>query len=346
MRYAIILTSMLLGAALPANAEVSIAIAVPGLSIGINMPVYPQFQRVPNYPVYYAPQSGFNLFFYDGMYWAFQNDNWYASTWYNGPWGMVAPMYVPVYMLRVPVRYYQRPPPYFRGWSHNEPPRWGQHYGKHWEQERHGWDNWNRNSAPPPAPLPLYQRQYTGDRYPRYEQQPVIRSQNYRYQPSDPVVRQTYQHEEVEAKRHSQPQQQQRSEPKQQPQQRYSEPQQQQHNQQQREQQQQQSQQQHSQQQQQQSSQQPQQREQQQQQSKQQHSQQQQSQPQQQQSKQPHGTPAGQAQAPASDQQNAPQGKGSAKKDSKSGQPQDDGTDQGQGNGQGNGQDKGQGHTG
>ncbi len=218
MRYAIILSSLLLGAALPANAQVSIAIGVPGLSIGINMPVYPQYQRIPNYPVYYAPQSGFNLFFYDGMYWAYQNDNWYASSWYNGPWGMVSPMYVPVYVLRVPVRYYQRPPPYFRGWSNDQPPRWGQHYGKQWEQERHGWDTWNRNSAPPPAPLPVYQRQYSGDRYPRYEQQPIIRSQNYHYQPSDPVVRQHYQQEEVEAKNTSRNSKQQQQQPKQQPQ--------------------------------------------------------------------------------------------------------------------------------
>jgi hypothetical protein len=221
VRYAIILTSMLLGAALPASAEVSIAIGVPGLSIGMNMPVYPQYQRIPNYPVYYAPQSGFNLFFYDGMYWAFQNDNWYASSWYNGPWGMVPPRYVPAYVLRVPVRYYQRPPPYFRGWSKNKPPHWDQHYGKHWEQDRHGWDTWNRNSAPPPAPLPVYQRQYTGDRYPRYEQQPVIRSQNYHYQPSDPVVRQQYQQEEVQAKRHSQQHEQQQREQQQHEQQQY-----------------------------------------------------------------------------------------------------------------------------
>jgi hypothetical protein len=200
MRYTLILLALLIAPVLPANAQVSIGIGVPGVSIGINMPVYPEFQRVPNYPVYYAPQVGLNLFFYDGMYWAYQNDNWYASSWYNGPWGIVSPMYVPYYVLRVPVRYYRRPPPYFHGWSYNEPPRWGQHYGKHWEQERYGWDDWNRNSAPPPAPLPVYQRQYSGDRYPRYEQQPVIRGEYYRYQPSDPVVRQHYEQEAEHAR--------------------------------------------------------------------------------------------------------------------------------------------------
>jgi hypothetical protein len=100
----------------------------------------------------------------------------------------------------VPVRYYRRPPPYFYGWPKNEPPRWGHYYGKHWQQERHGWDTWNRYSVPPPAPLPVYQRQYSGDRYPRYEQQPVIRGEYYHYQPSDPIVRQQYEQESEHAR--------------------------------------------------------------------------------------------------------------------------------------------------
>jgi hypothetical protein len=205
MRYVIIVLSMLLGSIVPANAQVSVAIGTPNLSIGVNMPGYPQFDRVPGYPVYYAPQVGMNLFFYDGLYWAYYGDAWYASSWYNGPWGMVSPMYVPAYVLRVPVRYYHYPPPYFRGWPRNEPPRWGQHYGNHWEQERHGWNTWNRNYAPPPAPLPVYQRQYTGNRYPHVDQQPVIRGEYYHYQPNDPVVRQHYQQEDAHYRQQPQP---------------------------------------------------------------------------------------------------------------------------------------------
>jgi hypothetical protein len=186
------ISSMLLGLGATAQADYSITIGTPGLSIGINQPSYPNLVRVPDYPVYYAPQAGFNLFFYDGMYWAFANDEWYASTWYNGPWGRVVPQYVPVYVLRVPVVYYRRPPAYFRGWSKNEPPRWGQHYGPQWQQQRHGWDTWDRRSAPPPAPLPVFQRQYAGDHYPSQQQQPVIQSQHYRYEPSEPVVREHY----------------------------------------------------------------------------------------------------------------------------------------------------------
>ena len=130
----------------------------------------------PGYPVYYAPQVNSNYFFYDGMYWVYQRDNWYASSWYNGPWGLVAPEAVPLYVLRVPVRYYRQPPAYFRGWRADAPPRWGEHWGNAWEQSHSGWDNWNRSAAPAPAPLPVYQRQYSGNRYPRVEQQQVLQT--------------------------------------------------------------------------------------------------------------------------------------------------------------------------
>jgi hypothetical protein len=172
---------------------VSVGIGLPGVSIGINLPVHPELIRVPGYPVYYAPRVNSNYFFYDGMYWLYTGDNWYASYWYNGPWELVAPEAVPLFVLRIPVRYYRRPPAYFHGWRSDAPPRWGEHWGDAWEQRRRGWDNWNRSSAPPPAPLPVYQRQYSGTRYPRVEQQQVLQSQNYRYQPQDAVVQQRYQ---------------------------------------------------------------------------------------------------------------------------------------------------------
>jgi hypothetical protein len=214
MRQPLILFCLLCGAVTPAVAQVSIGVGLPHVQIGINLPVYPQFVQVPNYPVYYAPQLDANYFFYDGMYWAYDQDNWYASTWYNGPWSMVSPRYVPVYVLRVPVRYYRRPPRYFHEWAPNDPPRWGDHWGRDWEHQRTGWNEWNRNSAPPPAPLPSYQRQYSGNRYPHVEQQPAIHGQNYRYRPSDPVVKQYYQ--QVPPKQQQQRPQQ--AQPQQQPQ--------------------------------------------------------------------------------------------------------------------------------
>jgi hypothetical protein len=198
MRYGLIVLWMLFWSATSAMAQVSVGIGLPGVSIGINLPLFPQLVRVPGYPVYYAPQVSSNYFYYDGMYWVYQGDNWYASSWYNGPWGQVTPEVVPLFVLRIPVRYYRNPPTYFGGWRADAPPRWGEHWGNQWEQRRSGWDRWNRSSAPAPAPLPAYQRQYSGDRYPRAEQQPALHGQNYRYQPRDAVVRQHYQEQGVQ----------------------------------------------------------------------------------------------------------------------------------------------------
>jgi hypothetical protein len=195
MRYLLLASWLLLAPLTSVHAQVSVGVgvAVPGVSIGINLPVYPELVRVPGYPVYYAPQASSNYFFYDGLYWVYAGDSWYASSWYNGPWYLVAPERVPLYVLRVPVRYYRAPPPYFQGWRADRPPRWGQHWGRDWEQRHRGWDRWDRRSAPRPAPLPVYQRQYVGDRYPREpEQRHAIRAENYRYRPREPVVREHY----------------------------------------------------------------------------------------------------------------------------------------------------------
>lgn len=195
IRHAIIVLAMLLSPVAPADdVAVSIGIGTPHASIGIHVGDYPRLVAVPGYPVYYAPRLRANFFFYDGMYWVFQHDNWYASYWYNGPWWYVSPVAVPVYILRVPVRYYHYPPPYFRGWRRDAPPRWGDHWGRDWEHRRNGWDRWDHRAIPPLAPLPAYQRRYSGDRYPRQvERQRELRQQHYRYQPREPVVRQHYQ---------------------------------------------------------------------------------------------------------------------------------------------------------
>lgn len=186
MRHLIIVLWMLFCSATSALAQVSI-------SIGINLPVFPTLVQVPGYPVYYAPRLNSNFFFYDGMYWVYEGDNWYSSSWYNGPWWLVGPEYVPLFVLRIPVRYYRNPPMYFRGWRSDAPPLWGHHWGREWEQRRSGWDRWERRSVPAPAPLPVYQRKYSGDRYPGAEQQHELNNRNYRYQPRDEVVRQHYQ---------------------------------------------------------------------------------------------------------------------------------------------------------
>jgi hypothetical protein len=197
MRYLIVASSLLLGSLTQAQAQVSIGvgIAIPGIQIGVHVPAYPELVPVPGYPVYYAPRASLNYFFYDGAYWVYQGDTWYVSSWYDGPWYVVGPDQVPPYVLRVPVRYYRQPPPHFRGWHADAPPRWGQHWGHDWERRHHGWDRWDRRSVPQRAPLPVYQRGYAGGRYPHApEHQHSIRAEQYRYRPREEVTRTRFEH--------------------------------------------------------------------------------------------------------------------------------------------------------
>jgi hypothetical protein len=188
MRPSIILALALSCMGYSAVAQISIGIGLPSVSIGVNLGGYPDMAEVPGYPVYYAPRLGYNLFFYDGLYWVYSRDAWYSSSWYDGPWDAVQPEYVPLFVLRVPVRYYRAPPTYFGGWSRDDSPRWGEHWGHDWERQHSGWDQWDRHSAPRAAPLPTYQRQYSGNRYPDPQQQRTLHEENYHFQSRDSAV--------------------------------------------------------------------------------------------------------------------------------------------------------------
>lgn len=187
-------------AAAPAHAQVSINFGGPGVNIGVNLGAYPTLQPIPGYPVYYAPGVNANYFYYDGLYWVFNDDNWYESSWYNGPWTLVDPMDVPTFVLQVPVRYYRHAPAYFHGWRADAAPRWSEHWGRNWSNRRQGWDR-RAARVPERAPLPSYQQRYSGDRYPRGRDQSVIQSQNNRYQPRENVSRGQFDYHRNEAQR-------------------------------------------------------------------------------------------------------------------------------------------------
>jgi hypothetical protein len=193
MRIKTVLLSALLGSMMasmaPAMAQVQLSISSPNVSVGFNLGHYPRLVQVPGYPVYYAPGENANYFFYDGLYWMYEGDRWLSSSWYNGPWRMVEADYVPLYILRVPVSYYRRPPTFFNGWQRNAAPRWNEHYGNAWEQRHDGWNRYDRRAAPAPAPIPSYQRNYNGNRYPAAAQQQQLHEQNYRYQSAEPQRR-------------------------------------------------------------------------------------------------------------------------------------------------------------
>lgn len=198
MRHALIALSLLLGTAIPGVTWIPAATASTAVSIslGIHHSGYPDMVLVPGYPVYYAPQLQANYFFYDGYYWLYHEDHWYMSDWYDGPWTAVDPDEVPLFVLRVPVRYYVSPPVYFHGWYVDAAPLWHLYWGPRWTRYRPGWDYWDRRIVYAPAPLPLYQRHYTGDRYPRGGYRHVIHREHYRYRPHDSVVRERHQRQQ------------------------------------------------------------------------------------------------------------------------------------------------------
>jgi hypothetical protein len=193
MRHLLVAVPMLMCIAAAAHAEVRIQVGLPGISIGVNMPRYPQLVLVPGTPVYYDAHSNSNYFFYDGAYWVYAGDNWYVSSWYNGPWDSVDPNDMPLFVLRVPVRYYRQPPTFFASWRGDAAPRWNDHWGNRWHGGHDGWDQWDRKRAPRAAPLPTYQRKYSGKNYPGdSEQQGSIRARSYRHQPREAVTRRQY----------------------------------------------------------------------------------------------------------------------------------------------------------
>jgi hypothetical protein len=169
-----------------------VAPAMAAVDLNLNLGAVPQMVAIPSSPVYYAPGLSTNYFFYDGLYWDFDGTDWYDSSWYNGPWELVDPLQVPSYVLQVPVSYYTAPPVFFGGWARNAAPHWKEHWGADWDHSRGGWQH-SADGPFPRAPLPRYQRQYSGNRYPQGDQMYALHDQQYQYYPREPMVQQHYQ---------------------------------------------------------------------------------------------------------------------------------------------------------
>ena len=160
--------------------------------IDVDVQEYPEMQPIPDSPVYYAPTVDSNYFFYDGLYWDYYGERWYASPWYNGPWSWVDPVYVPTYVLWVPIAYYRKPHHHWTHWRRDRPPRWGDHWGRDW-QARHNDIYRGRTGGTHRAPLPDYQRGYNRGNYPRQaQQQNTLHSQHYGYRPQEQVGQRYY----------------------------------------------------------------------------------------------------------------------------------------------------------
>ena len=130
MRRYVLATLIAVAVAAPAHAQVQV-------NVGISLPGPPTLAVIPSAPVYYAPRAPANVFFYANQYWLFHANGWHAGPTWNGPWVAVDPVYVPVPVLRVPVRYYAVRPGHWKGWRVESPPRWDAHWGREWREAAH-----------------------------------------------------------------------------------------------------------------------------------------------------------------------------------------------------------------
>jgi hypothetical protein len=108
---------------------------------GFDLIAPPVLVPIPSSPVRYAPSVDANYFFYGGGYYVYADDVWYTAGAYNGPWVVVAPEFVPLPLLGVPVGFFRFRPHGWEAWRHDRPPHWGGAYAHHaherWEGEHH-----------------------------------------------------------------------------------------------------------------------------------------------------------------------------------------------------------------
>jgi len=98
--------------ALAAQAQVSVNINVGPPPVIFHSP--PRVVAVPRTPVYYVPDTTYNVFVHDRTYWSFHDGAWFHATSHGGPWAYVPVERVPGPVLAVPVKYYKVKPGHAR----------------------------------------------------------------------------------------------------------------------------------------------------------------------------------------------------------------------------------------
>jgi hypothetical protein len=188
MRLNLWLALVLVLSAQPQASALGVSSAPAGDAQWTDVPSYPRLVLIAGSAAYSAPDLSLNYFFYDGSYWVYHGDEWYRGGWYDGPWAKVSPLVVPLSVLQIPVKYYNRPLSYFSGWRPDAPPRWDLHWGAEWARYRGVWDHPARGVVAVPAPRPDYQRLYAGVSYPDSAQQLTLRAHYYPYKPHEPLA--------------------------------------------------------------------------------------------------------------------------------------------------------------
>ena len=116
------------------NAEVNINVTIPFPGLVISVP--PVMAVIPGTYVYYPPEVGVDIFFYNGSWYRPDRGRWFIAADYNGPWGSIAIRRVPGILINLPSHYRQVPSGYERMPYGMVKKNW-----RNWENERH-WDNY------------------------------------------------------------------------------------------------------------------------------------------------------------------------------------------------------------
>ena len=94
--------------ATPAAAQVSVNVNIGPPPIIFAAP--PRVLIVPQTPVYYVPDTTYNVFFFQDRYWSFHEGHWFLANSHRGPWISINIGQVPQPVRGVPVKYYKVPP--------------------------------------------------------------------------------------------------------------------------------------------------------------------------------------------------------------------------------------------
>ena len=123
-------------AAMPGAAagEINVSINVGPPPVIFSEP--PRVVVVPRTTVYYAPDTTYNVFFYEGRYYSFHEGAWFFASSHRGPWVFVPVERVPHAVVAVPVRYYK------------VPPRHARHHGGDFD-DHHGHGEGHAKACPP-----------------------------------------------------------------------------------------------------------------------------------------------------------------------------------------------------
>ncbi|HKO21839.1 MAG TPA: hypothetical protein VJX91_04235 [Candidatus Eisenbacteria bacterium] len=160
------LLALLVPAVLPTKSEAAVSVGVsfhvgdPYGGLSLHFSSAPRLALIPASQVYYVPNYDRDLYRYGNTWYTTQDDCWYQSSSYNGPFVQIAVSSVPRPIWNIPNRYrrgwggsqaayrgYQGRG-YDQGWNQGSTSDWNGYQGRNGYQDRNGYqgqNEWQRN---------------------------------------------------------------------------------------------------------------------------------------------------------------------------------------------------------